>query len=311
MSKYALLIGANYYNIPNVQLRGCIDDINSMKTLLINHFGYDQNNITMLHDDTDDPNVIPTRANMINALNNIVQQSANASEIWIHYSGHGSQIVRNVNSLAFGVDSCIVPTDFASKGVIVDDELFRMFSKSKCNTVILMDSCHSGSVCELPYSTEYLYGNVFKQIRTNRVNMDNKNIFLLSGCKDWQTSADIDDDSDGQFEGAFTEGFLQCMATNNYNVSIKKLYQDICNWIKSRGLVQKPMLSSSTPTLSFQFSKFIPPKGKTPSQTIQNRFNSMIINVQPSSTLVSMNKTGLTMPASKQTPLILNRFKLF
>lgn len=299
MPKYALLMGANYYSIPSVQLNGCIDDINNMRTLLINNFGYSPNNIFMLHDDTNDKSLLPTRENMINKLNNIVQLSNNASEIWIHYSGHGSQISKIIGNNVVGVDNVIVPIDYEANGFIIDDELFRIFSKSKCPTIILMDSCHSGTVCDLPYTTEYLYGNVFKQTRTNRVNIDNKNVFMMSGCKDWQTSEDIQDS--GQFEGAFTDAFITSMTTNKFNVNIKKLYQDVCLWMTTKQYTQKPLLSSSSPSLAYQFSNNNNTmEGKTSSQAIKTQFATVLPSFQVPTTL-NLN-TKMSIQSSSTRP---------
>lgn len=95
--KYALLIGANYSRDPLINLKGCIDDITNMKDMLIGHYGYDISNIVMLRDDVDTEDMLPTKTNMINRMNEIVSKSKYAEEIWIHYSGHGSLLSQFVN----------------------------------------------------------------------------------------------------------------------------------------------------------------------------------------------------------------------
>ena len=89
--KFALLIGSNYRNIPNARLYGCINDIINIKNMLIDAYDYINSNIIMLRDDK--PNLLPTRANIINNLTNVINESANYEELWIHYSGHGSQYI--------------------------------------------------------------------------------------------------------------------------------------------------------------------------------------------------------------------------
>jgi len=89
MLKKALLIGINYLDSPTNALNGCINDVINMRNMLIDAYGYDSTNITVLREDTDNK---PTRTNIINSLTSIIAQSKNLKEIWIHYTGHGSQI---------------------------------------------------------------------------------------------------------------------------------------------------------------------------------------------------------------------------
>ena len=90
--KKALLIGINYADIPGDTLHGCIEDIENIAEVLMNQYGYNEQDIVMLRDDIADPSVTPTHANMIQAIKNIVAISSSCTQIWIHYSGHGSLI---------------------------------------------------------------------------------------------------------------------------------------------------------------------------------------------------------------------------
>ena len=90
--KKALLIGINYYSSPSVRLNGCIDDVNNIRGVLIDAYDYDLANIVTLRDDELRSQYQPTRDNIINNLKQLVSQTSQLEEIWIHYSGHGSQI---------------------------------------------------------------------------------------------------------------------------------------------------------------------------------------------------------------------------
>jgi metacaspase-1 len=259
MSKYALLIGCNYVDTPSCTLRGCIDDIQNMKSMLVSNMGFRAENITMLRDDGGVAAAVPTKKNIIKELNNIIQKSENAAEIWIHYSGHGSQVVDKNHDEASGYDSCIVPADFMDVGFIIDDDLLSIVGKSKCPTLILMDSCHSGTVCDLPYSIEYVSGTTYRFTRNNTAAISNPKIFMLSGCKDSQTSADIYDEEQSQAEGAFTDSFLRALKKNGYKGYLTKIYADILNWLSSNGFSQKPIMSSSAPNPTWVFGAASPP----------------------------------------------------
>lgn len=243
--KKALLIGINYYSVPGNTLNGCINDIKNMSTILTSKFGYDASNVTMLRDDATTLSMMPTRANMLAQLNALIAASANYSEIWIHYSGHGSQVIDRNGDETDGLDEVIVPVDFRKNGFITDDTLRDILSKSRCRTFILLDSCHSGTGCDLEWSFEYT-GNGFVRTQNNRTTISNTQIFMISGCKDSQTSADIYDTTDKQYEGAFTDMFLKALKQNNYNVSLSKLYKDAWVLLANNRYSQNPIFSSSS-----------------------------------------------------------------
>jgi len=90
--KRALLIGINYISIPEIKLNGCIDDIVIAKNMLIDAYDYDSSDITVLRDDLDNQSTCPNHQNIICELQKIIGLSSSLDEIWIQYSGHGSQI---------------------------------------------------------------------------------------------------------------------------------------------------------------------------------------------------------------------------
>jgi hypothetical protein len=279
--KKALLIGINYINT-NVSLQGCIDDIINMRNVLQNNYLYDS--ITMLRDDiTTNPNLIPTRSNILSALNALILASSNCSEIWIHYSGHGARI-RDINGdEASGYDSMIVPVDYLTAGFIIDDDLYSIIRNSKCKTIILADSCNSGTVIDLPWSFNYVNPYAYNIIKNNKYVLANNEIYMLSGCRDNQTSADVYSNVLQQAVGAFTDAFLTCLKKMNYQSSLLLLYRAVCMYLQQNGFTQIPVYSSSvsnpmisTATLS------LPPK------PIQNVLSS-ILTTKVSSTNTNTN----------------------
>jgi hypothetical protein len=256
LQKKALLVGINYTSIPGITLKGCINDVVNMSHLLVDAFDYESANITVLRDDINNKSLYPTRNNILNYLNNLVNQSGNLSEIWFHYSGHGSQ-VRDLNGdEADGLDEIIVPVDYTNNGFITDDEIFNIIKNSKCKTILLFDSCHSGSICDLQWSFEYNNGVFTKTLNTNKIIL-NPNIICFSGCKDTQTSADAYSLESQQAAGAFTDSFISCLRKNRMNVDILKLYSDLCSYINAQGFTQKPLLSCSSASPLYKFTRVI------------------------------------------------------
>jgi hypothetical protein len=250
--KKALLVGINYKGIPGAALNGCINDIVNISEVLIDSYDYESRNITQLRDDIANPAFLPTRANILAGLNALVAQSANLSEIWFHYSGHGSQVRDTNMDEADRLDEILVPLDFRRSGFIVDDEIFNIVKNSKCKTILIFDSCHSGSVCDLQWGYQYVNGSLMKSMATNKI-INNPNIFCFSGCKDPETSADAYSREKQMGVGAFTDTFIRCLRNNRMNVDILKLYSDICVTIKQAGFSQSPAFSCSSPSPLYKF----------------------------------------------------------
>ena len=251
-NKKALLIGINYANL-SCKLQGCINDIVNMRAMLIDAYGYSPANIMMLRDD--DPRNLPTSANIIASLNQLASQSANVSEIVIHYSGHGSQVKDIDGDESSGMDSVVVPCDYPTAGFITDDMLFSIIQKIKCRTLLFFDSCNSGSVCDLQYSLQYTNGAFVRETSSRKTIPNNPNIVMISGCKDSQTSADAYDYSKAQSAGAFTATMLECLRNGQHNIDLFRLYNDICYCLRMWGFTQTPVLSFSTYTPQYVFSR--------------------------------------------------------
>ena len=257
MAKRALLIGINYIGTAN-QLRGCINDVTNMRNMLIAHYHYLPENIVVLRDDdSSDSRLKPTRANILTNLRHIISMSSQSSEIWVHYSGHGSSIRDMNGDEASGMDSVITPLDYQKTGPISDDTIFNIIRTSVCPTIVMFDSCNSGTVCDLQWSFQCETRKkqlTFQRTKNNNKYTSNKSIFTMSGSRDDQTSADAYDNASKTYGGAFTCALLQCMIDLQYNGNIFTLYSATCNLLNRRGFSQIPILSSSSMTPRFIFT---------------------------------------------------------
>jgi len=145
MRKLALLIGINYTG-SNMALRGCINDVKSIKEKLVENFGYEDTNIVTL---TDDTHIKPTGNNIVMQLYEMVIKANNNSdikELWFSYSGHGTAIVDSNSDEDDGKDECLVPLDYARSGVVTDDLLHHIISMLNADKKMtcVIDACHSG-----------------------------------------------------------------------------------------------------------------------------------------------------------------------
>jgi hypothetical protein len=238
MSKLALLVGINYIGTQN-ELKGCINDILNMKNLLETKFGY--TNSILLSDNT---NMKPTRNNIINNLKNIVLNSNKYSEIFFHYSGHGTQTIDRNKDEIDSKDEAIVPLDFMSSGFIIDDELYTIIKDVKCNMKIVLDSCHSGTCIDLPYVSLFNSAGKLTTRRTDKNTSisQNYNIIMISGCRDEQYSSDIYDPATKKNCGALTNSLVN-LITNNNNITLSLLLSSLNVILKYYS--QNPALSSN------------------------------------------------------------------
>ena len=262
--KFALLIGINYYNTPDCSLRGCINDVINMCNVLVDAYDYDRKNIIVLRDDANDAGFLPTRANIIERLKWLIAQSvAGATEIWIHYSGHGSQIRDQNGDEVDGRDEIILPCDFRGAGIISDDELQTALLAIKSPTICVFDSCNSATVCDLPWSFLASSPTAFRRIQNYKTVFANKKIFCISGCRDEQSSADAYNAEAKLAMGALTMGLIQAMRWNRHHAQLTKLYVDILVFMKQNGFDQVPVFSASTDSPDYLLSRAIVTRANT------------------------------------------------
>lgn len=154
----ALVIGINYIGSSS-KLAGCINDATNMSNYLSQHFGYQKDDMVILTDDQRDPRGIPTRANIIRAMQWLVMDARQNDSLFFHYSGHGGQTEDLDGDEDDGYDEVIYPVDYKQAGHIVDDEMHHIMVRSLppgVRLTAIFDSCHSGSALDLPfiYSTQ-------------------------------------------------------------------------------------------------------------------------------------------------------------
>ena len=169
-NRKALFIGINYFNTQS-ELRGCINDVINIRQFVQSKYGFADSNITQLTDDQAEQAGKPTRANIIQALHWLVAGCAPGDSLFLHYSGHGGSVKDVDGDEVDGMDETICPLDYAQAGQILDDELHDILVKSLPKGVRLtaiFDSCHSGSVLDLPFSYT-IDGNLHITETDNRI----------------------------------------------------------------------------------------------------------------------------------------------
>jgi hypothetical protein len=237
----ALLIGINYTGTPN-QLQGCIYDVIEIKSLLIDAYGFNPNDIITLRDD--DPANAPTKARILQEIQALL---VSPGQIFLHYSGHGTQLKDTTTDESDHLDECIVPCDYQSAGFITDDELNVLAKGLKGRGLAIFDSCRSGTIMDLPFT-----GITVPSV---------EGFYCFSGCQDNQDSLEntmsTQGSNTGLPQGAMTMAFISTIRSLNYYPTLSALYQAILANLKAGGYSQIPQLTASVtvgPSTPFPFS---------------------------------------------------------
>jgi len=230
----ALLIGINYTGT-RARLTGCIKDVHNMKQLLLETYGWKPDCIRTLTDD--DQQRMPTRRNIEKALQELVKDARPGDTFFILFSGHGSQKVDPNGFEEDGMNETILPVDFQRAGMITDDQISDLIVKPLPPGVRLtavMDSCHSGTGLDLPFTFKERQG---WREETNPFHSPS-DVQLFSGCVDSGTSSDC------RAGGAMTNAFCEVLRGNPYP-TYPELMHRLQQHLIYHGFKQKPQLTST------------------------------------------------------------------
>ncbi len=143
MADKALILGINHYKTVT-PLRGCVNDAETMKGLLVDVFKFFGKNVKMLADDQ------VVKAEVVKQLDWLFQGAKPGDRVVLHFSGHGSYIDDTDGDEDDGRDELIAlyDMDFGDPGTFLLDDELRDWTKKKPSGVeltVVLDNCHSGT----------------------------------------------------------------------------------------------------------------------------------------------------------------------
>lgn len=147
MTRKAVLCGINRYsNAP--QLKGCINDIENLRLVLIEKFGFASQDIHLLKDQQS------VKPNVLKEWRWLTNGAKAGDTLVFHMSGHGSNVPDPHRDEADGRDeiTCLYDMDFKNPGsYISDDEWYAWVQQVNpdANLIIIKDTCHSGGSTRL------------------------------------------------------------------------------------------------------------------------------------------------------------------
>ena len=170
--KFAVLVGIDAYK--ENALVGCKKDATNIRDLLINRCDFPLSNISLLL------NQKATRKGIIDLIKTKQLQARRGDLFVFYFSGHGTRfpdekseewdelkpgqlVSPNVQNeslrkmLNIGLDSALCPVDVGGpkasgkpwENLILDDELYLLFLpfvQKGCGVIVIVDSCHSGTI---------------------------------------------------------------------------------------------------------------------------------------------------------------------
>jgi hypothetical protein len=224
----ALLVGINDYTAstfathpptspapgrdwPN--LSGAVNDVNTMRDMLVALYGFDRNEIITLTDQAATRDAI---------LGGIEQQLVNAAAkddvILFYYAGHGSQVRNSLSEERDKLDESLVPADSrAGAADIRDKELRMLFNRildRGARLTVILDNCHSSSGARglgtgaRPRGVKPDPRDVADGVTVPRP--ESRGALVLAATQDvdaaWETR-----DAEGKFHGTFSWAWMRAM----------------------------------------------------------------------------------------------------
>ncbi|MDI6793780.1 MAG: caspase family protein [bacterium] len=274
MAKKALLVGINDYSPVGAggpDLRGCVNDVKDVAHSL-NALGIVPAAPRTMRILTDHR---ATKAAIMDGLKWLVTGAKKGDTLIFHYSGHGSQVADVSGDEIDRKDETICPHDYASAGMIMDDD-FRVVFKglaAEVNLDVILDSCHSGSgtreldaLAAAPEEQQVTYRYIEPPLdygffldsdptiplkgilkpqpgEKEVVLVAGLNHVLWAGCRDYQTSAEAS--IAGVYRGIFTYCFCKALRRAGVAVTRKKLDALVSADIRRMGYSQVPQLEGT------------------------------------------------------------------
>jgi len=264
-SKRALLVGISKYdrgrgNSKDWRDLNCSNDIVQMKKILIEKFGFKDEDVHVLLDEKASLDSIKKEFN-----SHLIDKAAPGDIIVFHFSGHGQQMKDDNGDEIDGKDECFVPFDYRLQGVedkknnprLIDDEiknLLKLLTEKmkgsdgtvKGDILITIDSCHSGTGTRGSVNSRGRgwdeksdgpepKGKIASEAESGSGIIEEggspSDYTVISACKTWQTAKEDTKEKMGVFTRHLINALEKMQPTSKYC----DLYENLCTLMVSDG----------------------------------------------------------------------------
>ncbi|KAF9632860.1 hypothetical protein BFW01_g3723 [Lasiodiplodia theobromae] len=268
--KWALLVGIDHYGIGN--LSGAVRDAMEMGMILLTTINVPASNIRTIlgHTPGGDTSKVsqptsPSRKDIIGAMESLAKDVPHGDFVYIHFSGHGTQVPTVYEKQGSKLDEALLCADGS---IIRDIELGILLDKlAENNRTVLtvLDCCHSGGALRtgdemntryretvvIPEVTKWLEPKSLKeQMKSATSTMDqhwfykDRSFNLIAACQPDERAKEMPD-ADYNFRGILTYSLRESLAalgsdvlTTNYR-TLMEILQVRCR-VESGGF-QSPL----------------------------------------------------------------------
>lgn len=269
-----LLVGVNDYapaGPGGPDLRGCVNDVRDAWDTFVNVLRLAPATPAYSRVLTDSR---ATKANILDGLKWLLTPMSRVDRLIFYYSGHGSWVIDTHADDPDGRDETICPHDFATAGMILDDDFRRLFSTLRPGITLeaIFDSCHAGSATRgsdtltLPAADQnltvrfveppvdhslYFDANpmlpskgILRSTSTRQaVAVPGMNHVLWAACRDNQTSAETL--IGGTYRGIFSYCFFRALRRAGLGVPRRQLDALVSSAVARMGYTQVPQLEGN------------------------------------------------------------------
>lgn len=247
---YVLQFGINDYPGTDSDLKGCVNDVNELKSVLTSKFGVKDSNVKTYLD------AQVNKEAFLAGMQWVVDAAKAGDQVLIQYSGHGGQL--DSTEEADGKDEVIVLAD----DTLVSGKFFNQIANDMKNRGIdvtfVLDSCFSGGLSRDPVdfklngvskpvaqkmnrSLGHISGVSFKKVESKKLEALRKAVrskspsslggsfaFLMAASED-KPSADLEFKNGLPAHGAFTYILLAAITENSeFKLEeVMKIVQDV------------------------------------------------------------------------------------
>lgn len=261
MTKKALCVGINDYPYDGSDLNGCVNDAKAWADLLIGHYGFLEEDVTLLLD------AEATKANILAGLKDLLAGAVEGDVRVFTNSSHGTYLA-DTSGDEPKYDEALCPYDCADE-LLVDDELRELFADlpEGVSLTVISDSCFSGTVTRVAVG-EFIPGlrtpddrrvrflnpalrgdavleNPWKATPAGKAKYPESKMkeILLSGCSDKEYSYDAL--IEGKYHGAMTFHALKAIQEFDYDITYQQLHSRLRNMLDDAGYPQHPQLEGT------------------------------------------------------------------
>jgi hypothetical protein len=241
----SLFIGINYETIPNLQLSGCIQDVET-SALKMKELYPNCNDVRVI---TDKSEIKPTRKNILAAIHWLVHDLKPGQHVFLHYSGHAGRLVDRNGSEKSIFENCIYPYKGRKLQIILDEEIRKELAEkipSGCKCFAVFDSCSGGVTIEMEHMWQTAENYTLYYSQNPEISpMEGKVLFLTTYHPE-----DIVINSNsiyGTTGGSLSAILPQILGIGEEQLEMKEYMWRILMKLKERGYSKIPVITSSRP----------------------------------------------------------------